>query len=88
MKDPLFKDWLKKDDKSAKRARCTVCYTTFELYSAGSSAVLDHGKGQKHNDALKKVLNFFKKPLSFKRTTVEGVDAAEVESDNQIPTSS
>ena len=34
-KDPLFKDWLKKDDKSAKRARCTVCYTTFELYSAG-----------------------------------------------------
>ena len=66
-----------------------VRYATkpFELSSAGRSAVVDHGKGQKHNDALKKVLNFFKKPLSVKETTVEGVDVVEFESDNQVPTS-
>ena len=50
--------------------------------------MVDHGKGQKHDDALKKVLNFFKKSLSVKQTTVEGADAAEFESDNQVPTSS
>ena len=42
----------------------------------------------KNNNASKKVLNFFKKPPSVKQTTVEGVDAVEVESDNQVPTSS
>ena len=57
----------------------------FELSSAGRS---NPGKGQKHNNASKKVLNFFKKPPSVKQTTVEGVDAVEVESDNQVPTSS
>ena len=35
LKYPLFKDWLKKDDKSMKRARCTVCHKTFQLTSAG-----------------------------------------------------
>ena len=35
LKDLLFKDWLKKDDKFAKGARCTVCRKTFELSSAG-----------------------------------------------------
>ena len=49
--------------------------------------MVDHGKGQKHN-ALKRVLSFFKKPLSVKQTTVEGADAVEFESDNQVPTSS
>ena len=58
LKDPLFKNWLKKDDKSTKCARCTVCHKTFGLSSAFRSDVVDHGKGQKHNDALKKVLNF------------------------------
>ena len=88
LKDPFFKDWLKKDDKSMKRARCTVSRKTFELISAGWSTVVGHSKGQKHNDALKKVLNFFEKPLSVKQTTVEGADAVEFESDNQVPTSS
>ena len=50
--------------------------------------MVDHVKGQKHNDTLKKVLNFFKKPLSVKQTTVEGPDAVEFESNNQVPTSS
>ena len=35
LKDPLFKDWLKKDDKSTKCARRTMCHKTFELPSAG-----------------------------------------------------
>ena len=39
-----------------------------ELSSAGRSAVVDHGKG--NDDALKEVLDFFKKPLSVKQTTV------------------
>lgn len=84
LKDPLFKDWPKKDDKSVKRTRCTVCHKIFELSSAGRS---NPGKGQKHN-ASKKVLNFLKKPPSVKQTTVEGVDAVNVESDNQVLTSS
>ena len=49
--------------------------------------MVDHGKDQKR-DALKKVFNFFKKPLSVKPATVEGADAVEFESDNQFPTSS
>ena len=88
LKDPLFKDWFKEDDRSTKRARCKICRKTFELSSAGRSAVVDHGKAQKHNDALKKVLNLFKKPLSVKQTTVEGADTIEIESNNQAPTSS
>ena len=59
LKIHFFKDWPKKEDKSTKRARSTVCRKTFELSSAGRSAVVDHGKDQKHNDALKKVLHFF-----------------------------
>ena len=47
--------------------------------------MVDHGKAQKHNDALKKVLNLFKKPLSIKQTTVEGADTIEIESNNQAP---
>ena len=35
LKDPLFKEWLYKYDKSTKRVRCTVCHKTFELSSAG-----------------------------------------------------
>ena len=31
---------------------------------------------------MKKVLNFFKKSLSIKQTTVEGADTAELESDH------
>ena len=46
LKDPLFKDWLKKDDKSTRRARCKIWRKNFELSSAGQSAVVDHGKGQ------------------------------------------
>ena len=69
-----------------KLARCTLCHITFELSCAGRLAVLDHGKGQKHNDALKKVPDFFKKLLSIKQTTVEGAHAVKVESDNQVPT--
>ena len=45
-------------------------------------------KGQKQSDALKKVLSFFKKPVSVKQTIVGGADAVEVEPDNQVPTSS
>ena len=86
--DQPFKDCLKIDDKSVKGAGCMVCYKTFELSSTGRSAEVDYSKGQKHKDAWKKVLNFFKKSLSVKQTIVEGADALEVESDNQVPTSS
>ena len=48
LEDPLFKDWLKKNEKSAKRARCTICHKTFELSSADRSTVVEHGKCQKH----------------------------------------
>ena len=65
-----------------------MSHQTFELSSASRSAVVNHGKGQKHKDALKKVLNFLKKLLSVKQTTVEGADVFEVEFDNQVPTSS
>ena len=51
-------------------------------------AVVDHGKLQKHNDALKKIISFFKRSLSVKQTTVEGADAIKLASDNQVPTSS
>ena len=73
LKDPLFKDWLKKDDTSTKRERCTVCQKTFELSSAGWSVVVDHGKNQKHNDSSKKVFNSFKKPLPVKQTVLSHV---------------
>ena len=43
LKDLFFQDWLKKDDKSTNRARCTVCHKTLELSSTGRSALLDHG---------------------------------------------
>ena len=57
--DPQFKDWLVKD-KQNTRARCSVCHEVIELSSSGKSALTDHGKGQKHRNALSKVQNFFK----------------------------
>ena len=57
--DPQFKDWLVKD-KQNTRARCSVCHKVIELSSSGKSALTDHGKGQKHRNALSKVQNFFK----------------------------
>ena len=57
--DPQFKDWLVKD-KQNTRARCSVCHKVIELSSSGKSALADHGKGQKHGNALSKVQNFFK----------------------------
>ena len=57
--DPQFKGWLVKD-KQNTRARCSVCHEVIELLSSGKSALTDHGKVQKHRNALSKVQNFFK----------------------------
>ena len=57
--DPQFKHWLV-EDKQNTRARCSVCHKVIELLSSAKSALTDHGKGQKHRNALSKVHNFFK----------------------------
>ena len=61
--DPQFKDWLVKD-KQNTRARYSVCHKVIELSSSGKLALIDHGKGQKHRNALSKVQNFFKQRSS------------------------
>ena len=57
--DPQFKDWLVKD-KQSTRAWCSVCHKVTESSSSGKSALTDHGKGQKHRNALSTGQNFFK----------------------------
>ena len=58
MKDPEF-SWLRKD-KDLPKARCATCKKTFQLSTAGKSAVTDHGKGQKHKKAVESRNAFFK----------------------------
>ena len=62
LEETEFKDWLRKDQKDNKVARCAVCHKTIELSTSGRSALTDHHKGKKHLDALNKVQTFFKKP--------------------------
>lgn len=59
LKEPVFTDWLVKDKENTK-ARCSVCHKVIELSSSGRSALTDHAKGKKHQQALLKVQNFFK----------------------------
>lgn len=63
LSDPLFEKWLSKE-KCDTQARCTICHKTIVLSSAGRSALTDHAKGKKHNEALNKRNNFFKSPSS------------------------
>ena len=66
LSDDNFKDWLRKDRKDNTKARCILCNKSIELSSSGRSALTDHAKGAKHNEALKKVKIFFAEP---KKTT-------------------
>ena len=74
--DPQFKDWLVKG-KQNTRARCSVCHKVIELSSCGKSALANHGKGQKHRNALSKVQNFFK-PRSSKSSSETGPSTPSV----------
>ena len=65
--DPQFKHWLVKDNQNT-RARCSVCHKVIELLFSAKSALTDHGKGQKHRNALSKVQNFFKPRSSLSNT--------------------
>ena len=57
--DPQFKDLLMKD-KQNTRAPFSVCHKVMELSSSGKLAMTNHGKCQKHRNALSKLQNFFK----------------------------
>ena len=59
LSEDCFKHWLRKD-KDEKKAICAVCKKVIELSSSGRSALTDHHKGKKHQEALQKVTNFFK----------------------------
>ena len=59
LSDDNFKDWLRKDRKDNTKARCILCSKSIELSSSGRSALTDHAKGAKHNEALKNVKIFF-----------------------------
>ena len=43
-----------------KKARCTVCHKSIELYSSGRSALTDQAKGKKHKEIIEKRKVFFK----------------------------
>ena len=55
LSDDNFKDWLRKDWEDNTKARCILCNKSIELSSSGHSALTDHAKGAKHNEALKKL---------------------------------
>ena len=62
LRNPLYKDWLKRDPNDLAIARCYVCRRKIYLSTAGQSTISDHVGGKKHTDALKKCLGFFNKP--------------------------
>ena len=55
LSDDNFKDWLRKDRKDNTKARCILYNKSIELSSSGRSALTDYAKGEKHNEALKKL---------------------------------
>ena len=60
LRNPLYKDQLKKDPNDLIITRCYVCHKKISLSPAGQSVINDHGGGKKHIDALRK--EFFNKP--------------------------
>ena len=41
-RNPLYKDWLKKDPNDLTIARCYECHMKISLSTAGQSAISDH----------------------------------------------
>ena len=54
----IFKDWLATNEKST-RARYSICHKVIELSTSGRSVMTVH-PGEKHEDAVAKVNNYFK----------------------------
>ena len=48
LRDSLFKDWLRKDLETSRKARCTLCSKNFDISNMGVSALLSHQKGSRH----------------------------------------
>ena len=48
LRNPLYKDWLKKDPNDLTIARCYVCRKKVYLSTAGQSTISDHVVGKKH----------------------------------------
>ena len=48
LQKPRFKDWLRKDLCSSRKARCTLCSKGFDISNMGMSALLSHQKGSRH----------------------------------------
>ena len=48
LRNPLYKDWLKKDRNDLTIARCYVCHKKISFSTAGQSAISDHDGGKKH----------------------------------------
>ena len=48
LQDSRFKDWLRNDLESSRKARCTFCSKSFDISNMGVSALLSHQKGSRH----------------------------------------
>ena len=51
MRDDRFKQWLQKGP-DIHSAKCSLCYTTFDIANMGKSAIESHSTGKKHLKAL------------------------------------
>ena len=59
--NPLYKDWLKEDQKDLTIARCYECHKKISLSTPSQSAISDHGSSKKHTNSVEKRLEFFNK---------------------------
>jgi len=66
LSDPQLKEWLHKDKNDSTIARCFVCPAKISLSTAGRSALIEHGKGKKHSEALARRNQFFQKKSEVK----------------------
>ena len=47
-RNPIYKDWHRKDPNGLTIAQCYVFHKKISLSTAGQSAISDHGGGEKH----------------------------------------
>ena len=58
LKDPPFREWVKKVSDS-RQYRRTLCQRTLSLLTVGRASLTEHANGVKHKDAFHKRQNLF-----------------------------
>lgn len=83
--NPEFKDWIQQLPNDIKKAKCSICQSTFSLSNMGTRALRSHAKSAQHQKRLKAMKQSFSlKCFAANNKNIEDHSTTEV----QVPVQS